>query len=301
MSRRKRIGDLGEQWTKSLLERAGFARVRDLNILVRYNHAGGDFIAERGGKRYFITVKARNKYRQGTRKLNGGYNVYPEKVRSAAREYDAEPAWLTIQLDTENRTYSAYFGTVISLRNPDAVAVPMLPHNVTDYECLAENAFDKAITPDLSNQLALEEPVTRPMRQPRQTAPSKATSLATSFEDHVAYTEPSVRPVLHELRSRIAALGPGIKENVTPAQRVTYRLAHDFVEIKVQKKRVLVRLFDTGVPDPRNVARPIPKSNGWSHDAELAINTVDLVDYAMPFVAASYRRELAPSKRKGRP
>ena len=68
MSRRRRIGDLGEHWTKSLLERAGFIGVRDLN-LVRYNHAGGDFIAERDGKKYFITVKARNKHRQGTRKL----------------------------------------------------------------------------------------------------------------------------------------------------------------------------------------------------------------------------------------
>jgi predicted transport protein len=292
MSRRRRIGDLGEHWTKSLLERAGFVDVRDLNR-VRYNHAGGDFIAERGGKRYFITVKARNKYRQGTRKLNGGYNIHPEKVRRAAREYDAEPAWLTIQLDTEERTYSAYFGTVSSLGNPDAVAVPMLPRNVTGYECLAVNVVDEAITPDLSNQLTSEEHVKPPVRQPRQTPPAKAASPAASFEDHIAYAEPSVRPILHELRRRITRLGSGIKENVTPAQRVTYRLTHDFVEIKVQKKRVLVRLFDTGVPDPRSIATPIPKSNGWSHDAELAINTVDLVDYAMPFITASYRRELS--------
>src|SRR5882762_6555317 len=114
MSRRRRIGDLGEHWTKSLLKRAGFHAVRDLN-LVRYNHAGGDFIAERDGEKYFITVKARNKYRQSTRKLNAGYNIYPEKVRLAAREYDAEPAWLTIQLDTEEKTYSAYFGKISSL------------------------------------------------------------------------------------------------------------------------------------------------------------------------------------------
>lgn len=292
MSRRRRIGDLGEHWTKSLLERAGFVGVRDLNV-VRYNHAGGDFIAERDGKKYFVTVKARNRYQQRTRKLNGAYNIYPKKVRRAAREYDAEPAWLTIQLDTEERTYSAYFGTVSSLRNPDAVAVPMLPHNVTAYECLAENVVDEAITPDLSNQLTSNGLPKHTVGHPRQAPSSHAANTSTSFEDHLTYAEPAVRPVLRELRRRITALGSGIKENVTPAQRVTYRLARDFVEIKVQKKRLLVRVFDAGVPDPRNIAALIPKSRGWSHDLELAINTVELVDYAMPFVAASYRRNIS--------
>jgi predicted transport protein len=130
------------------------------------------------------------------------------------------------------------------------------------------------------------------MKRPHRKSPSIASRATTSFEDHVTYAEPSIRSVLDKLRSRIIALGPGIKENITPAQRITYRLVHDFVEIKVQKK-VLIRVFDTGVPDPRNIAVAIPKSRGWPHDAELAINTVDLVDYAMPFVAASYRRELS--------
>jgi len=305
MSRRRQIGDLGEHWTKSLLERAGFHAIHDLN-LVRYNHRGGDFIAERKGERYFITVKARNKYRQGTRKLNGGYNIYPEEVRRAAQEYDAVPAWLTIQLDTDKRTYCAYFGTVSSLRNPDAVAVPMLPHNVGAYECLANNVADEAITADLSNQLRIlgdsstghEGPSMKTSRQKRPTpsSPPKPQSgvnnviAPPSFEHHVAFAEPAVRPALRELRKRITALGPAIKETVTRHQRITYGTGHAFVEIKVQKKRILVRVFGTGLPDPRGVVTPIAKSHNWSHDEQLAINTLELVDYAMPFVNASYRR-----------
>jgi hypothetical protein len=65
--------------------------VQDLNAL-KYNHPGGDFLAERNGKRYFITVKARNKYVQRTRRLNAGYNIFPNKVRRAAKEYQATPA-----------------------------------------------------------------------------------------------------------------------------------------------------------------------------------------------------------------
>jgi hypothetical protein len=83
-------GDLGEKWTIALLKDAGFDSIQDLNA-ARYNHPGGDSLAERKGKRYFITVKARNKFVQRTRRLNGGYNIFPEKVRRAAKEYGAIP------------------------------------------------------------------------------------------------------------------------------------------------------------------------------------------------------------------
>lgn len=159
MTRTKRLGDLGERWTEDLLSKTGFQTIRDLNK-IRRNHPGGDFIADRQGKRYFITVKARNKYAQN-RSLNGGYNIYPLKVRHAAREYDAVPAWLTVQIDTERRCFSAYFGTVDSLRNPDAISVPMSTIAVAGYECLAKDTFDERITADLSNQLtdrALDSP-----------------------------------------------------------------------------------------------------------------------------------------------
>ncbi|MET3524550.1 hypothetical protein [Mesorhizobium abyssinicae] len=149
MTRTKRLGDLGERWTEELLRKAGFLSIRDL----RHNHAGGDFLAERQAARYFITVKARNKC-QRNRSLNGGYNIYAEKVRKAAREYGAVPAWLTIQIDTDSQCFSAYFGTVESLCNPDAIAVPMATSAVLDYECLAKDTFDERITPELSNQLS---------------------------------------------------------------------------------------------------------------------------------------------------
>jgi hypothetical protein len=152
MSRRRQLGDLGERWTIGLLKSAQFKSVRDLNA-IRYNHPGGDFLARRDGNLYFITTKARNKFVQGGHRLNGGYNIYPEKVRAAAREYGAIPAWLTIQLDTDRRCFTAYFGIIGSLRNPNAVAVPMSPRAVANYECLAKDRFDSAITRELSNQL----------------------------------------------------------------------------------------------------------------------------------------------------
>jgi hypothetical protein len=128
MTRKKAVGDLGEGLIVRLLECAGVDpnSIRDLNQR-RYNHAGGDFLAKRAAIEYFISVKTRNKYKfdvQGRRRLNGGYNLYPQKVRRAARAYNAVPAW-----------------------------VPMTPTAVADYECLANDEFCSGITPELSNQL----------------------------------------------------------------------------------------------------------------------------------------------------
>jgi hypothetical protein len=168
MTRRKELGNLGESWTVRLLKRARFRSIHDLNER-RYNHPGGDFRADRDGVRYFITVKARNKYRQGTRSLNGAYNIFPNKVCKYAQQYDAVPAWLTIQVDTDLQSFSAYFGTIDSLHNPSAVGVPMTPSAVAGYECLAKDRFNAQIVPELSNQLAAHS-MTAKMPRPRKRA-----------------------------------------------------------------------------------------------------------------------------------
>ena len=119
-----------------------------------------------------------------------------------------------------------------------------------------------------------------------------------SFDDHVAYTEPAIRPVLRELRTRITALDRRVAEKVTMHQRIAYSIARVFAEVKVQKKRVLVRVFDTGKPDPKNIVGDIPKTHGWQHQKEIPIDRVELVDYAMTFVTASYRSSLQDEPRK---
>jgi len=315
MTRRKHLGNLGERWTQNLLEGAGFGNVQDLNA-IRYNHPGGDFVAKRKGKPYFITVKVRNKYVRGSRRLNGGYNIYPDKVRAAAKEYKAIPSWITIQLDTEKRCYSAYFGTIAALLNPNSVAVPMSPRATSRYECLANEQFDPAITGDLSNQLSdgtkrhisnfvrnqtdvgRSSDLRNVRKRPRISsidALKPATTPKVSFEDHVAYVDPPIRPVLREIRTRITALDRcgAIKEQATKHQRVAYSVARIFAEVKVQKKRILIRFFGTSVPDPNNLVTNIPATHRWQHDKEIAIDRFDLVDYAMTFIEASHRSHQA--------
>jgi hypothetical protein len=58
MTRTRQLGDLGEQWTIALLEDAGFSFIQDLNA-ARYNHPGGDFLANRKGNLDLATVWVR--------------------------------------------------------------------------------------------------------------------------------------------------------------------------------------------------------------------------------------------------
>jgi predicted transport protein len=114
------------------------------------------------------------------------------------------------------------------------------------------------------------------------------------IEEHEGYALPNVRPILRELRRRIQALGKDVAEGETKQQRVRYSVVRIFAELKVQKKCVLVRFFDMGIPDPKGEVRHIPYAakQNWQHDKEVRVRDVASVDYAMRFIEASYRSSL---------
>jgi predicted transport protein len=188
----------------------------------------------------------------------------------------------------------------------------MTPRAIRLYECLAADQPDDAITSELSNQLtnsaATKITNVSPPRSSKQHRPNRPGQVrspqirvkglgtaALSFDDHVAYTEPQVRPVLHDLRTRILALGSRVEEKVTPAQRIAYSVARVFAEVKVQKKRILVRVFDMGMPDVREIVTDIPGKHKWQHQKEIAIDSLELVDDAVKFIEASYKSSLTKS------
>jgi predicted transport protein len=125
----------------------------------------------------------------------------------------------------------------------------------------------------------------------------KGEHIMVTFEDHVDYANPSIQPVLRYLRAQIRGLGR-IGEKVTSKQRIAYDVERDFCEVKVQKERILVRVFNTGMPDPKGIITDIPKSHGWQFEKEIPIDSKQLVDYAIPFVEASYRSSRANTPRR---
>ena len=119
-----------------------------------------------------------------------------------------------------------------------------------------------------------------------------------TFADVVDHANPSIQPVLRRLRGRIRGLGPRMREKVTSKTRISYEVERDFCEVRVQKERILVRVFNTGMRDPKGVITDIPKSHGWQFEKEIPIDSEQLVDYAIPFVEASYRSSRANIPRR---
>jgi hypothetical protein len=153
--RRKALGDWGEKKAFDLLKAAGFSNVRDVNAET-HNHPFGDIYAERSGKRYLVGVKTRNKYQnQEGGPLNATYNVKKRgaDMQSLGRRYNADLAWVAIAVIPEEKTFSAYFGTITQIEeSAERFSIPMKPEETRHYELLGcEGDFDPSIAPEWSN------------------------------------------------------------------------------------------------------------------------------------------------------
>ena len=150
--RRIALGLWGEKKAQALLERAGFSKVRDVNVET-FNHPFGDIYAERAGKPYLIGVKTRNKFRD-IGLLNGEYNIQKKgiDVQAIAGRYKAELAWVTIQVVPELQMFWSYFGTIALLNeHRERFSVPMRVTETARYERLANEETDITIAPEWSN------------------------------------------------------------------------------------------------------------------------------------------------------
>ncbi|MEE0831737.1 MAG: hypothetical protein UIM26_09780 [Longicatena sp.] len=121
-ARKKSLGELGELFAIKSLVDAQYDKIRNLND-DNMNEAYADIYCEKDGKKYIISVKARNKY-QKNGKLNSRYNLGTnayEKAEKIAKKYDAEPYWMAIQFDKHE--YSVYFGSLSCLNGANAIPV----------------------------------------------------------------------------------------------------------------------------------------------------------------------------------
>jgi Holliday junction resolvase-like predicted endonuclease len=136
------LGLIGEHLALTLLKYHGFSAVEKLPT----NHPDADLIADRDGERFFISVKARNKF-QNNGTLNSRYKLESKRRKlrdalKAAQEHNAKFAWFTVQIDKD--TNSAWFGThedLCKLRplSPPATGVLMSTRWTNNYEELASN------------------------------------------------------------------------------------------------------------------------------------------------------------------
>ncbi len=121
-ARKKSLGELGELFAIKALVDKKFDRVRNLNDR-KLNEPFADIECEKDGKKYIVSVKARNKF-QIDGKLNSRYNLGTnayDKAATSERKHNAKAHWMAIQFDKKN--YSIYFGTLDELNGSKAIPV----------------------------------------------------------------------------------------------------------------------------------------------------------------------------------
>jgi hypothetical protein len=121
-ARKKSLGELGELFALKAFVDKKFDKIRNLNDTT-INEAFADILCERDGKRFVVSVKARNKF-QKNGKLNTRYNlgkdVYKKAIESE-RKYNATACWMAIQFD--KNSFSIYFGQLKELNQSKAIPV----------------------------------------------------------------------------------------------------------------------------------------------------------------------------------
>jgi len=120
--RKKSLGELGELFGIKALVDNKFEKIVNLND-IKMNYPFADLYAEKDGKKYVISIKARNKYQKnGT--LNSRYklgsNAY-SKAKYAAKEWKAEAYWMAVQFD--KKRVSIYFGSLAELNQSNGIPI----------------------------------------------------------------------------------------------------------------------------------------------------------------------------------
>ena len=121
-ARKKSLGELGELFAIKVLVDNEFDRIRNLNDR-QLNEPFADIECEKDGKKYIISVKARNKF-QIDGKLNSRYNLGMrayDKAAASEKKHNAKAYWMAIQFD--KKSYSIYFGTLDELNGSKAIPV----------------------------------------------------------------------------------------------------------------------------------------------------------------------------------
>jgi hypothetical protein len=121
-ARKKSLGELGELFAIKALVDQRFDKIRNLNDK-NMNEKFADIECEKGGQRFVISVKARNKYQKNGKlntRYNLGSNVY-EKASYAEQKYNAKACWIAVQFDAT--TFSIYFGHLTDINGSKAIPV----------------------------------------------------------------------------------------------------------------------------------------------------------------------------------
>jgi len=121
-ARKKSLGELGELIAIKALVDLSFEKISNLNDK-KMNYPFADLYAEKAGRKYVISIKARNKF-QKNGNLNSSYNLGSNaytKAKAAKKDLGGEAYWMAIQFD--EFTYTIFFGSLEELKRRNSIPI----------------------------------------------------------------------------------------------------------------------------------------------------------------------------------
>ena len=121
------MGDWGESNAITLLENSGYTNIVDLNKVIKHNFPIFDILAEKDGKHFLFTVKARHKYQPSDGLINPQYNIISEKkslhklskaleiLHSHFNVTEFEMYWITCPITLTESIQTFYIGRLDSI------------------------------------------------------------------------------------------------------------------------------------------------------------------------------------------
>lgn len=118
----KQLGDFGEKIAKEILKGNGYEQLKIFDKEGLENFPYADILAEKDGKRCFISVKTRCRY--GKNGENLSYNINREKGEALKKVFKAEAYWIAVTIDNKERKYSICFGLLKEIGESHAISIP---------------------------------------------------------------------------------------------------------------------------------------------------------------------------------
>jgi predicted transport protein len=114
-----------------------------------------------------------------------------------------------------------------------------------------------------------------------------------SLEDHLRYMPVDIRGIFERLRKRILNLDSSVKEEVRK-RYIAYKATTNFVDIELQKKRLLVTLNIrlSEIDDPKGLCRTITHAGHLSNgDVEVSIHSLDQIEDVMDLIRQAFEKD----------
>src|SRR5258708_32076462 len=101
-----------------------------------------------------------------------------------------------------------------------------------------------------------------------------------AFADHAGFTDAPRRSVLNSLRNQVHKLDPRFRrgEGYTASNRITFKFPDAkkiFLEIKVQRSAILLRVLDVPFAYPARITSEIPEDFRWGKKREIRLLNAD--------------------------